>query len=84
MQLLIGLGFEFLRKSKWSSGNSLDLSFPTEQLGIVKELTVQRRNHLFSYAGYIEIMGRGTELPGREVDSIPVFEIEPIYTGKQD
>lgn len=36
-----------------------------EQLGIVKELTAQKRNRLFSYAGYIEIMSRGTELPGR-------------------
>jgi Fic family protein len=36
-----------------------------EQLGIVKELTSQKRNRLFSYAGYIEIMSRGTELPGR-------------------
>ena len=35
-----------------------------EQLGIVKELTAQKRNRLFSYAGYIEIMNRGTELPG--------------------
>ncbi|MCF7669090.1 MAG: Fic family protein [Verrucomicrobia bacterium] len=35
------------------------------QLGIVKELTAQKRNRLFSYAGYIEIMSRGTELPGR-------------------
>lgn len=35
------------------------------QLGIVKELTVQKRNRLFSYAGYIEIMSRGTELPAR-------------------
>lgn len=34
-----------------------------EQLGIVKELTAQKRNRLFSYAGSIEIMGRGTELP---------------------
>ncbi|MDO9264363.1 MAG: Fic family protein, partial [Desulfosalsimonadaceae bacterium] len=33
-----------------------------EQLGIVKELTAQKRNRLFSYAGYIEIMNRGTEL----------------------
>jgi hypothetical protein len=31
----------------------------------VKELTAQKRNRLFSYAGYIEIMSRGTELPGR-------------------
>lgn len=36
-----------------------------EQLGIVKELTARKRNRLFSYAGYIEIMNRGTELPGR-------------------
>jgi len=36
-----------------------------EQLGIVKELTAQKRNRLFSYAGYIKIMSRGTELPGR-------------------
>jgi Fic family protein len=35
-----------------------------EQLGIVKELTAQKRNRLFSYTGYIEIMSRGTELPG--------------------
>jgi Fic family protein len=36
-----------------------------EQLGIVRELTAQKRNRLFSYADYIEIMSRGTELPGR-------------------
>ena len=36
-----------------------------EQLGIVKELTARKRNRLFSYANYIEIMSRGTELPGR-------------------
>ncbi|TVM14501.1 Fic family protein [Oceanidesulfovibrio indonesiensis] len=35
-----------------------------ENLGIVKELTAQKRNRLFSYAGYIEIMSRGTEVPG--------------------
>jgi Fic family protein len=35
-----------------------------ERLGIVRELTAQKRNRLFSYAGYIEIMNRGTELPG--------------------
>jgi hypothetical protein len=27
--------------------------------------TARKRNRLFSYAGYIEIMNRGTELPGR-------------------
>jgi hypothetical protein len=36
-----------------------------EKLGIVKELTAQKRNRLFSYTGYVEIMNRGTELPGR-------------------
>lgn len=36
-----------------------------EHLGIVQELTARKRNRLFSYAGYIEIMSRGTELPGR-------------------
>ncbi len=35
-----------------------------EHLGIVNELTAQKRNRLFSYAGYIEIMSRGTGLPG--------------------
>jgi len=35
-----------------------------EQLGIVNELTAQKRNRLFSYVGYIEIMSRGTKLPG--------------------
>ncbi|MBD3320678.1 MAG: winged helix-turn-helix transcriptional regulator [Chitinivibrionales bacterium] len=35
-----------------------------EQLGIVKELTAQKRNRLFSYGGYIEIMSRDTEQPG--------------------
>jgi len=34
-----------------------------QKLGIVTELTEQRRNRVFSYAGYIEIMNRGTELP---------------------
>jgi Fic family protein len=35
-----------------------------EELGIVKELTAQKRRRLFSYADYMEIMNRGTELPG--------------------
>jgi Fic family protein len=34
-----------------------------EQLEIVRELTAQKRNRLFSYSGYVEIMNRGTELP---------------------
>jgi Fic family protein len=36
-----------------------------ENLGIVKELTAQKRNRLFSYLDYIRIMNRGTELPER-------------------
>lgn len=36
-----------------------------EQLGIVKELTARKRNRLFSCAGYINIMGHGTEPPAR-------------------
>lgn len=32
-----------------------------ECLGIVRELTAQKRNRLFSYSGYLEILNRGTE-----------------------
>lgn len=35
-----------------------------ENLRIVRELTAQKRNRLFSYDGYIEIMNRGAGLPG--------------------
>lgn len=35
-----------------------------EQLGVVKEVTGQKRNRLFSYEEYIRIMNEGTELPG--------------------
>jgi ribosomal protein S25 len=34
-----------------------------EQLGIVKEITGQKRNRLYFYAEYIRIMSEGTELP---------------------
>jgi len=34
-----------------------------ERLGIVRELTEQKRHRLFCYSGYVEIMNRGTELP---------------------
>ena len=33
-----------------------------EQLGIVRELTAQKRNRLFSYSQYVEILNRGTEI----------------------
>jgi Fic family protein len=36
-----------------------------EQLGIIRELTAQKRNRLFSYTRYVDIMNRGTEPPGR-------------------
>lgn len=36
-----------------------------EQLGIVAELTGKRRSRIFCYAGYVEILNEGTELPGR-------------------
>ena len=34
-----------------------------ERLGIVRELTARKRNRLFSYHQYVEIMNKGTELP---------------------
>jgi Fic family protein len=34
-----------------------------ERLGIVRELTSRKRNRLFSYTGYVEILSKGTELP---------------------
>ena len=34
-----------------------------ERLEIVKELTSRKRNRVFSYAGYLEILNQGTELP---------------------
>jgi Fic family protein len=34
-----------------------------ERLGIVRELTSLKRNRIFSYTGYLEIMNQGTELP---------------------
>ena len=35
-----------------------------ERLGIVREITAQKRNRVFSYGGYVEILSRGTEPPG--------------------
>lgn len=35
-----------------------------ERLGIVRELTSRKRNRLFSYVRYVEIINEGTELPG--------------------
>jgi len=34
-----------------------------ERLGIVRELTARRRNRVFSYTRYVEILNQGTELP---------------------
>lgn len=36
-----------------------------ERLGIVRELTAQKRNRLFSYFGYIDILNKGTDYPER-------------------
>jgi hypothetical protein len=36
-----------------------------QRLGIVNELTARKRNRLVSYADQIDIMNRGTKLPGR-------------------
>jgi Fic family protein len=35
-----------------------------ERLGIVRELTSRKRNRLFSYSGYVDIINQGTEMPG--------------------
>jgi len=35
-----------------------------ERLGIVRELTQQKRNRLFSYVRFVELLNRGMELPG--------------------
>lgn len=32
-------------------------------LGIVRELTERKRNRIFSYHAYIDILNQGTELP---------------------
>jgi Fic family protein len=34
-----------------------------QQIGVVKELTAQKRNRIFSYTAYVAILNRGTELP---------------------
>ena len=34
------------------------------ELGLVKELTGKRRNRIFSYPAYLDILNEGTELPG--------------------
>ena len=34
-----------------------------QQLGIVRELTAQKRNRIYSYKSYLDILNRGTELP---------------------
>jgi len=34
-----------------------------ERIGIVRELTVRKRNRIFSYYQYVEIMNKGMELP---------------------
>ncbi|MBL6955682.1 MAG: Fic family protein [Chlorobium phaeobacteroides] len=36
-----------------------------QHLGIVNELTAQKRNRIYSYSSYLDILNRGTELPER-------------------
>jgi Fic family protein len=36
-----------------------------EKLGIISELTAKKRNRIYGYTGYLEIMNRGTEPPER-------------------
>jgi len=36
-----------------------------QPLGIVNELTAQKRNRVYSYSSYLDILNRGTELPER-------------------
>jgi Fic family protein len=33
------------------------------EIGVVRELTAQKRNRVFSYFEFIEILNRGSELP---------------------
>ncbi len=40
-----------------------------QQLGIVRELTARKRNRVFSYSNYLDILNRGTELPESRADS---------------
>ena len=35
-----------------------------ERLGVVRELTEQKRNRLFCYSNYVNIINKGTKLPG--------------------
>ena len=35
-----------------------------EKIDIVRELTAQKRNRLFSYSRYVEMMRQGAEMPG--------------------
>lgn len=36
-----------------------------QNLGIDRELTAQKRNRIFSYKRYLDILNKGTELPER-------------------
>ncbi len=36
-----------------------------ERLGVVREITGRKRNRIFSYKCYVDIMNRGAELPER-------------------
>jgi len=42
-----------------------------ERLGIVRELTAQKRNRLFSYHRYVDIMNSGVAWPHDEKTELP-------------
>jgi ribosomal protein S25 len=50
-------------KTQLSSATANACLRELENLGIVQEVTGQRRNRLYSYVEYIRIMNEGTDLP---------------------
>jgi len=52
-----------------------------QTIGIVRELTQKKRDRLFSYREYVEIMNRGTELPGNAQVEIPPGDQSPGESG---
>ena len=48
-----------------------------ESLGIVRELTGRKRNRLFSYTRYMEIMNYGTGLPDERGQNVIMQDLTP-------
>ncbi len=69
-QLLESMTGRPIANAKWLAGKT-GLAMATvnraleqlERLGIVTEMTAQKRNRVFCYAAFLEILSRGTELP---------------------